>query len=573
VTFACRLASERFWFVEPRFAVKVSRMSVLRLRTWWRILSAAAIALPALPLVQAQAEQYDIVITNGRIVDGTGNPWFRGQIGIRGDTIAAISPGLNASAARTIDAKGLIVAPGFIDLHVHAFQGATPQPPEPMPVLELPTVDNYIRQGVTTIIGGPDGFSPIPLGPVLRRVHQAGITPNLGAFVGHGSIRAEVIGLANRPPTPAELDRMREMVRQAMRDGAFGLSTGLFYLPAMFARTEEVIALAHVAGSMGGIHISHIREEAGQLVESVAETIRIGEEGGLPTQITHHKTMGKLAWGRTVETLKLVDEARRRGVDVTIDVYPYTASSTLIEAALLPPWAQEGGQPAILQRLRQPETRQRILRETIRLILEERGGGDPHNIQIARCDWRPELAGKRLDEIPVIRGLLPSLENAADSALWIVENGGAQGIFHAIDEGDLRRVLAHPASMVASDGGPVVFGRTVPHPRSYGTFARVLGHYVRDVPVVSLEIAVRKMTSLPAQRIRLTDRGILRPGMKADIVIFDPAKVRDEATFENPHQYAAGIATVLVNGRVVCADGKMTGEKPGRILYGPARVE
>lgn len=543
------------------------------MRSWCRVLTGIFVALPGLAPVEAQTEQYDIVITNGRIVDGTGNPWFRGQVGIRGDTIVAVAPNLNVQAARTIDANGLIVSPGFIDLHVHAFQGATPQPTEPIPILELPTADNYIRQGVTTIIGGPDGFSPVPLRPTLLRVKQAGITPNLGSFIGHGSIRAEVVGLANRPPTPAELDRMREIVRQAMRDGAFGLSTGLFYLPAMFAKTEEVIALAQVAGSMGGIHISHIREEAGQLAESVAETIRIGEEGGLPTQVTHHKTMGKLAWGRTVETLKMVDDARRRGVDVSIDVYPYTASSTLIEAALLPAWAQEGGRPAILQRLRAPETRQRILRETIRLILEERGGGDPHNIQIARCDWRPELAGKRLDEIPVLRGLVPSLETAAESVLWIVENGGAQGIFHAIDEGDLRRVLAHPASMVASDGGPVVFGRNAPHPRSYGTFARVLSHYVRDVPVVSLEVAVRKMTSLPAQRIGLTDRGVIRPGLKADIVIFDPASVRDTATFENPHQYAEGFQTVLVNGMVVYADGKMTGEKPGRILYGPARSE
>jgi N-acyl-D-amino-acid deacylase len=552
--------------------MNTARLQFLRLRRR-PFLATVLGALLAAVALQAQIGSYDILITNARIVDGTGNPWFRGQIGIRGDTIAAIALNLNAPAARTIDAGGLVVAPGFIDLHVHAFQGATPQPPEPLPILELPTADNYIRQGVTTLLGGPDGFSPIPLRPILRRVQEAGTTPNIGSFIGHGSIRAEVVGLANRPPTPAELDRMRTIVREAMRDGAFGLSTGLFYLPSTFAKTEEVIALAQVAGAMGGIHISHIREEAALLTASVAETIRIGEEGGLPTQVTHHKTMGKLAWGKTVETLKLVDEARSRGVDVTIDLYPYTASSTLIEAALLPAWAQEGGKPAILQRLREPETRQRILRETIRFIVEERGGGDPHNVQIARCDWRPELAGKRLDEIPAMRGLVPSLENAADSALWIVENGGAQGIFHAIDEGDLRRVLAHPASMIASDGGPVVFGRAVPHPRSYGTFARVLGHYVREERVISLEAAVRKMTSLPAQRIGLSDRGVLRPGMKADVVIFDPATVRDKATFEQPHQYAEGFKTVLVNGKVVFHDGKMTGEKPGRVLYGPARVE
>jgi dihydroorotase/N-acyl-D-amino-acid deacylase len=545
-------------------------MIASRLRILFVVSLAAVFACPG---ARAQEQSFDVLITNARVIDGTGNPWFRAQVGIRGDTIVAVAPALTGRATRTIDAGELIVAPGFIDLHVHTTQGATPQPIDTLPILEVPTADNYIRQGVTTLIGGPDGFSPIPLRRILRQVETAGTTPNIGTFIGHGSIRAEVVGLANRPPTAPELERMRGIVREAMRDGAFGLSTGLFYLPATFARTEEVIALAQVAGAMGGMHISHIREEAAQLTASVAETIRVGEEGNLPTQITHHKTMGKLAWGRTTETLKLVDDARRRGVDVTIDVYPYTASSTLIQAGLLPAWAQEGGQAAILQRLREPETRQRIRLETIRLILEERGGGDPHNIQIARCDWRPEFTGKRLDEIPAMRGLVPSLENAAESALWIIENGGAQGIFHAIDEGDLRRVLAHPASMVASDGGPVVFGRAAPHPRSYGTFARVLGHYVREQQVLTVEAAVRKMTSLPAQRIGLSDRGLIRPGLKADVVIFDPATVKDRATFEQPHQYAEGFKTVLVNGKVVFHDGKMTGQKPGRILYGPARVE
>jgi N-acyl-D-amino-acid deacylase len=523
--------------------------------------------------LRSQDTRFDLLITNASIVDGTGNPWFRGDIAVRGDAIAAVAPRISGSAAHTIDASGFVVAPGFIDLHVHAFQGATAEPPTPLPIIEVPTADNYIRQGVTTLIGGPDGFSPVPIRPVLRQVQDARITPNLGTFIGHGSIRAAVVGYTNRPATPAELEHMRELVRAGMRDGAFGLSTGLFYLPATFAKTDEVIALASVAGSMGGMHISHIREEAGQVVASVEETIRIGEEGGLPTQVTHHKTIGKLAWGKTAETLRLVDEARRRGVDVTLDVYPYTASSTLIQAALLPPWAQEGGQAAILQRLRDPDTRQRILRETIRLIMEERGGGDPHNVQIARCDWRPELAGKRLDEIPIIRGLPPSLENAADSALWLVENGGAGGIFHAINEDDVQRVLAHPVSMVASDGGPVALGRASPHPRSYGTFARVLGRYVRELKVISLENAIRKMTSLPAQRIGLQDRGVLRTGMKADIVIFDPNTVRDTATFEKPHQFAEGFKSVIINGRIVFQDGAMTGEKPGRILYGPARIE
>ena len=292
---------------------------------------------------------------------------------------------------------------------------------------------------------------------------------------------------------------------------------------------------------MGGIHISHIRDETKGVVESVRETIEVGEKGGLPTQVTHHKTIGSAAWGKTVDTLALIDAARARGVDATVDLYPYTASATAIQAALMPTWAQEGGQADILKRLRDPVTRRRILVETFQLLLNERGGGDAHNVQLSRCDWNPALAGKRLDEVAVGRGKSASLEDAADTVLWLVENGGCGGIYFAIDEADIQRVLKHPASMIASDGQVVLFGRASPHPRSYGTFARVLGRYVRDLKVLSLEDAIRKMTSFPAQRIGLTDRGLLREGMKADLVMFDPKTVRDVATFEQPHQYAEGV--------------------------------
>ena len=533
------------------------------------LLVTALLSLSA--LLPAQQAAFDLVIRNGRIVDGSGVPWFRADVAIRGGLIAAIARTIDAPATRVIDAGELVVAPGFIDIHVHAFQGAGPLP-EVLPIVEVPTADNYIRQGVTTLISGPDGFSPVPLRPVLERVARERIVPNLGAFIGHGSIRDEVIGRTNRAATADELERMRNLVRAGMRDGAFGMSTGLFYVPATFAKTDEVVALAKIAGAMGGIHISHIRDEARNVVRSVEETIRIGEDGGLPTQVTHHKTIGKPSWGKTADTLRLIDEARARGVDATIDVYPYTASSTSIEAALLPAWAQEGGRQAIAQRLRDPITRRRILLETIQLILEERGGGDPHNVQISGCSWNPMLDGKRLEEVAAARGLAPSLENAADSALWIVENGGCGGIYHAADEGDVQRVLKHPASMVASDGSVVVFGRASPHPRSYGTFARVLGRYVRELKVLSLEEAVRKMTAFPAARIGLQDRGLIRVGMKADVVLFDPGSVRDTATYEQPHQYAEGFRLVVVNGQVVFENGRMTGARPGQILYGPARV-
>lgn len=522
--------------------------------------------------LRAQPPQYDLVIKNAKVVDGTGSPWYRAEIGIRGDEIATIATRIDAEARRTIDAGGHVVAPGFIDLHVHAFGGAG-QPPALLPIIEVPTADNYIRQGVTTLIGGPDGFSPVPIKATLELAARTGIVPNLGSFVGHGSIRSEVFGRVNRAPTVDELERMRALVREAMRDGAFGLSTGLFYVPAIFSTTDEVVELAKVAGEMGGIHISHIRDEESGVEASVRETIAIGERGGLPTQVTHHKTIGKRFWGKTADTLRLVDEARSRGVDVTVDAYPYPASATSISAALMPTWAQEGTRDDILNRLRDSATRRKILGATLQIILDGRGGGDPRNIMVSRCDWNAALAGKRLDDVAVERGRSRSVEDAADTALWLVENGDCGGIYFAISEDDIQRVLRHPASMVASDGQVVLFGRATPHPRSYGTFARVLGRYVRELGTLSLEEAVRKMSSYPAQRIGLLDRGVLREHMKADIVIFDPETIRDAATFEQPHQYAQGVSTVVINGQVAFEKGTITAARPGRILYGRGHVQ
>lgn len=529
---------------------------------------AALLTIAACASACAPVERYDLLITNAMVVDGSGAPPFRADIAVRGDSITAVSPTIDGEATRTIDATGLTVAPGFIDLHVHALGSVGPPPPV-LPIIEVPTADNYVRQGVTTLIGGPDGFSPLPLQPALDDIRNIGITPNLGAFVGHGSIRQAVLGNADRPPTRADMDRMRALVLDAMRDGAFGMSTGLFYVPATFSTTEEIIELAAVVAAEGGIHISHMRDEASALIDSVRETIAIGEKGGLPTQITHHKAMGRSAWGKTVDTLRLIDEARARGVDATLDVYPYTASSTLISAALLPSWALEGGRTATLARLRDPSTRRRIRQDTARLILEERGGGNPHNVQLARCGWQPSLDGQRLDAVTASRGLSPTIDNAAETTLWLVESGDCGGIYHAIDEQDLQRVLAHPESIVASDGQVLVFGQGNPHPRSYGTFVRVLGRYVRELELLSLEDAIRKMTSLPARRIGLTDRGMLRPEMKADLVLFDPAVVNDAATFEMPHQYAIGVSTVIINGEVAFENGAMTGARPGRVLTRP----
>jgi dihydroorotase/N-acyl-D-amino-acid deacylase len=506
------------------------------------------------------AGPYDLVLRGGRIVDGTASPWYRADVAITGDTIVRIAPRIDTPATRVIDLGGLVVAPGFIDIHTHARRG----------IFEVPTADNYIRQGVTTLIEGPDGGSPIPLGPFLDKVAAAMISPNFASFVGQGSIRSEVMGEVDRAATAGELEKMRGLVRQGLQEGAFGLSSGLFYVPGAFTPTEEVIELARVAGEMGGIYISHMRDEAKGLVESVRETIAIGERGRLPTQITHHKVVGKAYWGGSVETLRLVDEARARGVDVTIDQYPYTASATSIGAALLPSWAQEGGREATLKRLKDPATRAKIKAESVAIIRDERGGGDPKNVSVSSCQFDPSLAGRNLAQITQGRGLTVTLENAAETAMWIVEQGGCGGIFHAIGEQDLQRILVHPATMIASDGEIPIFGRASPHPRSYGTFVRVLGLYVRERKLLSLETAVQKMSALPAQRLGLSDRGVLRAGLKADIAIFDPAAVRDTATFEKPHSYAEGVTHVIVNGRVVFENGRMTAARPGRVLLGPS---
>ncbi len=516
---------------------------------------AAAAAFPS-----AQTLPYDLLIRGGRIVDGTGSPWYRGNVAVRGDTIVAVGPMVDGPAARVIDASGLVVSPGFIDIHTHARRG----------IFRVPTADNYVRQGVTTIFEGPDGGSPVPLAPFLAKVAATRMTPNFAMFIGQGSIRSEVIGETDRAATPDEIEKMKALVRQGMEDGAFGLSSGLFYVPGAFSTTEEVIALAAEAGRMGGIYISHMRDEASKVVESVRETIRIGEEGRLPTQLTHHKVIGPAYWGRSVDTLRLVDEARARGVDATIDEYPYTASSTSIQAALWPKWAQEGGREAIVGRLKDPATRATILAESTVIIRDERGGGDARNVQIASCGFDASLAGKTLADVRALRGLPATLEGAAEAAAWIVEQGGCSGIFHAIGEADLVRILQHPATMIGSDGEVPIFGEASPHPRSYGTFVRVLGVYARERGVITLEEAVRKMTSFPAARAGLADRGVLRPGMKADIALFDPATVKDTATFEQPHQYAVGVPCVVVNGEVVFENGGMTASRPGRVLYGPA---
>jgi dihydroorotase/N-acyl-D-amino-acid deacylase len=525
----------------------------------------AVMALTSPAPIHSQAPAFDLVIRGGRVVDGTGSPWFVADVGIKGDTIAAVRPRLDAAGARVIDAQGMVVSPGFVDVHSHS------EPREGgQDMIGNPAAENNVRQGVTTVIASPDGGGPVEVGAFLAKVEGARPGINVGTFIGHGAVRSAVVGQANRAATPDELDRMRDLVRTGMRDGALGLSTGLFYVPGNYAPLDEVVELARVAGELGGIHQSHMRDEAARVLDSVRDTIAIGERGGLPTQVTHHKIIGKGNWGRSVDTLRLVDEARARGVDVTIDQYPYTASSTSIQGGLVPQWAQAGGRDAMLKGLRDETTRGKVLAAIATSIETDRGGGDPANVVLAACAWDPSLAGKSLAQVLRDRGRPVTIPRAAELVVEIVEKGGCSAVYHAINEDDLVRIMKHPATMIASDAAPGIptFGQDVPHPRAYGTFARVLGVYVREKKVLTLEEAIRKMSAFPARRMALGDRGILRPGMKADVVVFNPVTIIDRATFEKPHQYAEGVATVLVNGQLALGDGRMTGARAGRVLKG-----
>jgi len=509
----------------------------------------------------AAQERFDVLIEGGRIIDGSGNPWYEADVGIRGERVVAIGELSGSSADRVIDASGLIVSPGFIDPHTHALRG----------IFDVPNAESSLLQGVTTLTEGNDGSSPFPIDEHYRAIEEQQISPNWAVFVGQGTIRQLVIGADDREASPSELQRMKDMVAQAMEQGALGISTGLFYVPGSFTPTEEVVELSKVAAAYDGIYISHMREEAAQLLDSVAETIQIGEQANIPVQITHHKVIGVENWGASVDSLRMVDEARARGIDVTIDQYPYTASQTGI-TALIPQWAQEGGRERMIARIDSPETRGTVKAAIVDKILFDRGGGDPKNVSISRNPRDRSMEGKNLAQLTEERGLSPTPENAADVVMDIVKAGGATAVYHAIGPEDVDNIMRHPAAAIGSDGPLSVFGEGAPHPRQYGTFARVLGYYVRERGIISLEEAVRKMSSMSAQRLGIRDRGLLVEGYFADIAVFDAEEIADLATFEDPHQYAVGMKYVLVNGELVVEGGRHTGRHPGKILHGPGYI-
>jgi N-acyl-D-amino-acid deacylase len=503
--------------------------------------------------VAGKEPPYDFVITNARVVDGAGNPWFRADVAVKGGRIVRVGRVNPSEAKRVIDAGNKILAPGFIDVHAHVES-----------IYAQPDAENFVRMGVTSLVTGNCGGSATDVGKFLGRIGETPLAVNLATLVGHNTVRREVFGAADREPTAEELERMKALVERAMQDGAVGLSTGLIYVPGVYAKTDEVLELAKVAARHGGVYATHMRSEGLKVAEAIRESIEIGEKAGMPVEISHFKISARKLWGRSDMTLGLVEAARRRGLPVTVDQYAYTASSTSLDSRL-PEWVLEGGRDEGKKRLADPAARERVRRE-LKDSLKRSGFKDLSHAVVADYDPKPEYNGKSIAEIAKLARGKSDLKNQIEQVLEMYEAGGAQMVYHSMGEEDVRRIMREPFTMIASDSGVRKFGEGFPHPRGYGNNARVLGRYVRELKIVTLEDAVRKMTSLPAQTFNLRDRGLVREGMAADLVVFDEQTVSDRATFEQPHQYAVGFDLVLVNGVPVFEGGRMTGARPGLAL-------
>ena len=514
-------------------------------------------------LVGCKSEEpvnHDLLIINGLIIDGTGVAAYEGDVAIDGDLIAAVGDLRDSHMGKTvIDAKGQVIAPGFIDVHTHLD-----------PILGMPDAESHVRQGVTLALGGPDGSCPWPLKDHFDSLESLDLGMNIAYLTGHNTIRREVMGLENRAPTANELDEMKSLVESSMKSGAFGISTGLKYLPGAFSNVNEVIALSAVASEYDGFYTSHLREEGLGLIEAVQEAIQISRDAEIPVVLTHHKAIGMPMWGKSQQTLAMVDSAREIGLDIMMDQYPYIASYTGI-SVLIPAWARAGGQDAFLDRINDTVLRDSIKAGIVYNILNDRGGGDLNRILLARVRWDEGLEGKTLGEWAETLNLEPTAENGAELVIQAQQNGGASCVYFAMDHQDVDRIMQHPMTMIASDGRLSRLGVGHPHPRWYGTFPRVLGHYVRERKILPLNTAIHKMTGLPAARMGLTDRGIIKEDSYADVVIFNPKTVIDKATFDEPHQYPEGINYVIINGVVTVVDGEFTKNRAGRVIYGPGK--
>ncbi len=510
------------------------------------------IAPGSMQTIQPQP-QYDIVIAGGRVIDGSGTPARAADVAIVDGRIAAIGTVSRQAAREVIDASGMIVAPGFIDVHTHADD-----------IADHPRAENFVRMGVTTIVAGNCGGSALDIGEALQRVRDLGASVNFATLVGHNTVRSAVMGRAQRDPTMGELGQMKKLVWKGVMDGAIGFSTGLQYVPGTYSRLPELIELARVAGNEGGIYASHMRNEGTALEAAVQETIKIGEASGSRVQISHLKVDSPSRWGASAKALALIDAARKKGIDVEADQYAYTAASSTL-GIRFPSWALEGGQEKIAERLNDAATWAKI-KEEMRGLLAERGLADLSFAVVASHRADPALNGLSMKQVAARLEHSDSADAQLEAARDMMLAGGASMVYHFMSDDDVERIMRHPFVGIASDSSVLTPGAGVPHPRGYGNNARVLGEYVRRRKVISLEEAIRKMTSLPAAHFHFRDRGLLRKGQAADVVVFDPAVVADTATYEKPHGFAAGFSDVLVNGVPVVRRGEHTGAKPGVVL-------
>jgi N-acyl-D-amino-acid deacylase len=509
--------------------------------------------VPAEPAVEA-----DLVLRGAKLYDGSGAAGVVGDVALRGDRIVAVGRFSVAGQPRILDVKGLVIAPGFIDLHTHS----------DYPLQREKTRANlcYLHQGVTTVVTGNCGSGPIDVAKYFRTLESGKIGTNVIHQVPHNDVRQAVMKNANRPPTADELRRMEELIDRGMKDGAWGLSTGLIYNPGTYAKTDELIALARVAARHGGFYASHIRDEGAGVLSAINEALTIGREAGLPVHVSHLKASGRSAWGKAADEIALIDKARRSGQAVSADQYPYVASSTSLKATLIPTSFREGSQKDYVARLNDEEQLAR-LRPILERGIQRRQGGKA--IRIARYAPKPAWQGKDL-------GAVAALEKkpAADIVLEIERNGGAQVVIFGMSEEDVRLIMKQSFVATASDGASMVPSTdTVPHPRSYGTFPRKIGRYAIEDKVITLEHAIRSASGLPADVLRLPQRGYLKAGYFADVVVFDPKTFRDLATFDKPHQYAAGVRYLFVNGKLAIEDGKFTNVLAGKVLRHKSKAE